>query len=278
MARGAGPPCRLHTRPCQSASTPRMADDTMLRTVHPVARIAVAALATTFYCFGQTAASFVQNLVGQRLLLSQLGDQPKTKLKKSHLNRIKGSCDVAVLVKRADLNQGTLRFQLENAGTPSIRGQRASVCHYVVDEIALEVSGFAPDETTSSISGAVSKLLQSPEEYLVSGIHFSIPPGPDDETPVKQPPALLQYPKVLLSVDGTYTPQARSARRKGTVTLSCVVGSDGRAHKVRLLRGLGLGLDENAIRVFSFWRFDPARQSDKTVATETKVEMHFDIM
>jgi TonB family protein len=60
--------------------------------------------------------------------------------------------------------------------------------------------------------------------------------------------------------------------------MSLIVGADGRAHKVQLLKGLGLGLDESAIRALQLWRFEPARQMDKEVAVGSRIEMHFDIM
>ena len=240
-------------------------------------QLALLALSSA-YAATQTPDAAITPLLGQQLILPKSGDQSKIKLNKSHLNSLKGACDVAVLVKNADWKGGTVQFRLENIGTPSVMNQERGRCLIWQDEIVLELSGFAPDEPADALLSSVRQMLQTPEEYLANkGFRFSIPPGAEDETPVKPPPPIV-YPKLLLRVDGAYTRAARSARRKGAVKLSLIVGTDGRVHRVQLLRGLGLGLDENAIRVLQLWRFEPARQMDKVIAVESTIEMHFDIL
>jgi TonB family protein len=241
-------------------------------------QMALLALSSAYFSWSQTPDAALTPFIGQQLIFPKEGDQSKIKLKRSQLNSIKGACDVAVLVKNAEWKAGTVRFGLENIGTPSVMNQQPGRCLKLQDEIVLELSGFARDEPADSLLSSVRQMLQTPEEYLANkGLRFSIPPGAADETPVKPPPPII-YPKPLLRVDGVYTAAARSARRKGTVKVRLIVGTDGRAHRVRLLRGLGLGLDENAIRVLPLWRFEPARQVDKVIAVESTIEMHFDIL
>jgi TonB family protein len=239
--------------------------------------VALIALSSAYSC-GQTPDAAITPFIGQQLIFPKGGDQSKIKLKKSQLSGIKGACDVAVLVKNADWKAGTVRFKLQNIGTPTVMNQQRGHCLTFQDEIVLELSGFASDEPADSLLSSVRQMLQTPEQYLANkGFRFSIPPGAEDQIPVKAPPPII-YPKLLLRVDGAYTPAARSAKRKGAVKVSLIVGTDGRIHKVHLLHGLGLGLDENAIRVLSLWRFEPARQMDKEIAVGSTIEMHFDIM
>jgi TonB family protein len=240
------------------------------------AKIALLALSSA-HAWSQTPDAAITPFIGQQLIFPKVGDQSRIKLKKAQLNSIKGTCDVAVLVKQADWKAGTVRFRLENIGTPSVMNQQPGRCLTVQEEIVLELSGFAPDEPADSLLNSVHLMLQTPEEYLANnGYRFSIPPGAVDETPVKPPPPV--YPKSLLRVDGAYSAEARSAGRKGAVKVSLIVGTDGRVHRVHLVRGLGLGLDENAIRVLQLWRFEPARQMEKVIAVESTIEMHFDIL
>jgi len=228
--------------------------------------------------WSQTPDQAVASFVGQGMILPKGGDQYSIKLKKPQLSRMKGECDVAVMVKDADWKAEVIRFRLENIGTVSVMNQPRSVCRIWQDEIVLQLSGFGPNEAADSVLNSVRRVLQTPDEYLASkGVHFSIPAGAGEEVPAKPPPPII-YPKSLLRVDGAYTSAARSARLKGAVTVRLIVGTDGRAHKVRLMRGLGFGLDENAMKVFPLWRFEPALQMDKAVAVESTVEMHFDIM
>ena len=55
-------------------------------------------------------------------------------------------------------------------------------------------------------------------------------------------------PPVLISKhEPKYSPEALKSRLQGTVLVSLVVGTDGVPQNVKVLRGLGLGLDEKAV-------------------------------
>ncbi len=54
-----------------------------------------------------------------------------------------------------------------------------------------------------------------------------------------------------------YTPEALQAGLEGTVLVSLVVDEEGQPQNVRVVRGLGMGLDEKAIEAVSGWRFKP---------------------
>jgi TonB family protein len=262
------------TRPRIDTKNNGRYDFVIVRFILKLALVSLAVL----YAWSQAADPVLQPLVGQEFILIHAGEQARVKLKKSQLSRIKGSCDRAVLVEGAQWKAGIIRLQMQSVGTPSILGQRQGQCLLAQDSIVLELSGLAPDEPASSLLSSVQQVLQTPEEYLAShGIRFSLPPGSEDEIPVKPPPPIT-YPKVLLSVDGTYTPAARSARRKGAVQLGLTVGTDGRVHQAHVLRGLGFGLDEKATKVLPLWRFEPARQDNKPIAVASTIAMYFDIM
>jgi protein TonB len=61
--------------------------------------------------------------------------------------------------------------------------------------------------------------------------------------------------------DPQYTDEAREAKLQGTVTLQVLVGADGRAAQIRLVRGIGLGLDDRAVQSVGGWKFIPARDA-----------------
>lgn len=61
--------------------------------------------------------------------------------------------------------------------------------------------------------------------------------------------------------DPLYTDEARKAKLQGTVTLHVLVEKDGRASDVRIIRGLGLGLDDRAVEAVRNWRFVPAKDA-----------------
>ncbi|HKV24843.1 MAG TPA: TonB family protein [Candidatus Acidoferrum sp.] len=74
----------------------------------------------------------------------------------------------------------------------------------------------------------------------------------------------------------TYTDDARHGKVQGSVMLEVLVGTDGRAHGVRLLRGIGFGLDERAVATVETWKFAPARDAaGRPVAAWITVEAVF---
>ena len=60
-----------------------------------------------------------------------------------------------------------------------------------------------------------------------------------------------------------YTDEARHAKMQGTVTLRVQVGPDGKASEIRVIRGVGFGLDERAVQTVRGWKFNPARDANQ---------------
>ena len=87
--------------------------------------------------------------------------------------------------------------------------------------------------------------------------------------PVSQPPAATRKP------DPEYTQEARKAGVEGTALLYVEVGTDGRAHRIRVLKGLGYGLDRKAIDAMRRWRFLPGTKNGVPVATPATVGLEF---
>jgi protein TonB len=75
-----------------------------------------------------------------------------------------------------------------------------------------------------------------------------------------------------------YTEEARKAKLQGKLLLQVLVGADGRAMRVRVVQGLGLGLDETAVAAVRAWRFSPGRDASKrTVPTWVTIETRFQL-
>ncbi len=222
----------------------------------------------------QTSDDFVHSLVRQKLFLRHVGEQQYTKVKKDKLRGLAGNCDLAVQIEKATWDRGKVRIEFAIIGIPSLGGKMSTQCHSTAAH-QLEVTGFARDERTDSLAASIGEILQTPEQYLAAqGTPFNLSPGPDDEVASKPCPTVVPV-KSLLTVNPEFSEEARKAKHQGDLVLGFVVGTDGRAHKLRVLRGLGLGLDEMALNTFSLWRFTPARQQDKPVACESTVEVSF---
>ena len=60
--------------------------------------------------------------------------------------------------------------------------------------------------------------------------------------------------------------------------LAIEVDTNGRAKNLRILQGLGLGLDEKAIEAVTRWRFRPGAEDGKPVVTSATVEVSFHLL
>jgi TonB family protein len=84
-------------------------------------------------------------------------------------------------------------------------------------------------------------------------------------------------PAVLYKVDPSYSEEARKARLEGTVALSLIVDSTGHA-RIRVVRGLGLGLDEKAVEAVNEWQFRPGVKDGQQVAITATIDVNFRLL
>jgi periplasmic protein TonB len=76
----------------------------------------------------------------------------------------------------------------------------------------------------------------------------------------------------------SYTEEARKAKLQGKLLLRVLVGPDGRAQRIQIIQGLGLGLDQRAVEAVQGWRFSPGRDvSKRPVPSWVTVETRFQL-
>ena len=85
-------------------------------------------------------------------------------------------------------------------------------------------------------------------------------------------------PKVISKTEPEYTEEARAAKYQGTAVIYVEVGTDGFAHNITVARGLGLGLDENAVKAINMWKFQPATKDGVPVIVQANIEVNFRLM
>lgn len=88
----------------------------------------------------------------------------------------------------------------------------------------------------------------------------------------------VSAPGVLFKVEPEYSEEARKAKFQGTVVLAIVVDPSGKARDIRVVRPLGLGLDEKAIEAVMKWRFKPGMKDGQPVAVQATVEVNFRLL
>jgi protein TonB len=63
---------------------------------------------------------------------------------------------------------------------------------------------------------------------------------------------------------------------RGDVILRVIIGTDGRITDLKLLSGLGSGVDETVIATVEHWTFHPATQNGTPVASEQELRFHYE--
>lgn len=87
---------------------------------------------------------------------------------------------------------------------------------------------------------------------------------------------VVSRPRCAYCPDPQYTDEAREAKLQGKVTLRVLVSADGRAAQIRVVQGLGLGLDERAVQAIRGWKLVPSHDAaHRAVADWVTVEAVF---
>lgn len=82
-------------------------------------------------------------------------------------------------------------------------------------------------------------------------------------------------PHATYMVDPEYAESARRDRIQGTVVLQVKVSKDGRGTDIKVLKSVGHGLDEAAIKAVSQWKYQPATLNGEPVEVVTQVTVNF---
>jgi TonB family protein len=90
-----------------------------------------------------------------------------------------------------------------------------------------------------------------------------------------RPGSGIQPPRLLREVRADYTEEARRSGLSGEVVLEIVVRRDGSVGDIRILQGLGGGLNDRAVQAVRQWRFSPAQRLGSPVDVIVEVAVEF---
>jgi TonB family protein len=90
-----------------------------------------------------------------------------------------------------------------------------------------------------------------------------------------RPGSGITPPGLLREIRPDYTEEARRRGIEGDVVLEIVVRADGAVGSVKVLQGLGGGLDQRATEAVRQWRFSPARRYGTPVDVIVEVAVEF---
>jgi protein TonB len=84
-------------------------------------------------------------------------------------------------------------------------------------------------------------------------------------------------PVVLFAPEPEFSEEARKAKASGNVLVYLQVDTNGHPMNIRVVRGIGLGLDQKAIEAVSHYKFKPATENGHPVTVEMQVDVNFQI-
>jgi protein TonB len=90
-----------------------------------------------------------------------------------------------------------------------------------------------------------------------------------------QVPEISRPPQATYDPEPDYSEQARKAGLQGTCTLSLTVTKEGLPADIKIIRSLGIGLDEKAVEAVKTWRFDPALHDGKAIPVKVETDLTF---
>ena len=132
-------------------------------------------------------------------------------------------------------------------------------------------------ETDSQGSGSGGGVGTGQGTGLGEGTGAGIGPGSGGGTgggPYR-PGSGITPPEIVREVKPDYTEEARRRSVEGDVVLEIVVRSDGSVGDVKVVQGLGAGLDRRAIDAVKQWRFSPAKRFGRPVDVLVEVAVEF---
>ncbi len=111
----------------------------------------------------------------------------------------------------------------------------------------------------------------------VSDIVFGIPDAP----PVAEPEGPIHVggnvkaPEKIVSPQPQYTEIARKARVQGVVIVQAIINKEGNVTNVKVLKGLPMGLAEEAVKAIKRWKFKAATLNGKPVDVYYNLTVNF---
>jgi len=88
----------------------------------------------------------------------------------------------------------------------------------------------------------------------------------------------VSAPVPVFRPEPEYSEEARKAKWQGAVLLSLIVDENGVPQEIKVVRSLGLGLDQKAIEAVQKWRFKPGLKDGKAVPVTANIEVNFRLL
>lgn len=88
----------------------------------------------------------------------------------------------------------------------------------------------------------------------------------------------VSRPVVISRVEPEYSEEARKAKFSGMVSLEVIVDTQGLVRDIRVIKSLGMGLDEKAVEAVAKWKFRPGMKSGQPVNVRARIDVSFRLL
>jgi TonB family protein len=134
----------------------------------------------------------------------------------------------------------------------------------------------APDSLNHVVAFQLTVTVRSMNgEAISQGQTFKVILSPATRPDAYRDGPSASAPTLIYKTDPEYTEEARQAKLQGTVLVYVQISPEGIATNIRVLRGIGMGLDEKAMDAVARWRFKPGMKDGRPVTVEAQIEVNF---
>jgi TonB family protein len=136
--------------------------------------------------------------------------------------------------------------------------------------------GIVTDAGFGAASGGGRSQTSEPPHAAVRVSGFDAQPAPQKAAPPAPPPQRIDTPvEVVFKPTPDYTEEARALKLEGEVLLEVEFTASSQVRVLRVVRGLGHGLDESAVHAAEHMRFKPAIGGGRPIDFRTTVHIVF---
>lgn len=168
-------------------------------------------------------------------------------------------------------------LDIDIAPLPSVALDAKPLASGVVDQVGLPEGGVSFGTSTGPGSGGGVGTGTGTGIGSGSGPGLGEGRGGGTGGGVYRPGGAVTTPQVIVQVRPTYTSDAVQRRVQGSVVLELIVTSAGTPARVRVVRSLDRGLDDQAIQAVQQWRFKPGMLAGMPVDVLVTVVLDFTV-
>ena len=145
-------------------------------------------------------------------------------------------------------------------------------------DITITAPGFAKWSTSLELLADSSVSLRPRLETLPDVVRqppATVQSSPSAGPAVQSPSSPVIPPTLLSKIEPTYPASVRSSHVSGMVHLRVTITTEGVPSNVEVVKGLGHGLDESAVKAVEQWRFKPAYHNGVAVEYTGSLDLLF---